>query len=92
MVSFVLRSLREAAAVIPRAERATLSERDADRVDGLLKHPLARNRRLFAAARTLPHASRCILSPRGGQERNGMRWRSLPSQYRLTPLIASMIE
>lgn len=55
ITSFVLRAaLREAAAVIARSERVTLSKRDTALVIELLAHPPAPNRKLLAAARGLP--------------------------------------
>jgi uncharacterized protein (DUF1778 family) len=55
MTDFILRTtLREAQAVIARAEKLKLSARDSRRVLQLLEKPPAPNARLLAAARALP--------------------------------------
>jgi uncharacterized protein (DUF1778 family) len=55
LTSFVLRTVLPAAqAVIERAGRAELSERDSLYVLDLLEHPPRPNERLLAAARALP--------------------------------------
>jgi uncharacterized protein (DUF1778 family) len=55
LTDFVLRhTLLAAKAVIEKAERVQLSERDSLRVLDLLENPPAPNARLMAAARRLP--------------------------------------
>ena len=55
LTDFVLRhTLLAAKAVIEKAERVQLSERDSLRVLDLIEHPPAPNARLMAAARRLP--------------------------------------
>jgi uncharacterized protein (DUF1778 family) len=55
LTDFVLRhALLAAKAVIEKAERVQLSERDSLRVLDLLENPPAPNARLMAAARRLP--------------------------------------
>ncbi len=52
---FVLRTVLPAAhAVIERAERVELSERDSLRILDLLEHPPLPNQRLLAAAQAMP--------------------------------------
>lgn len=58
LTEFILRNvLRAADAVIDKAERVVLSERDSLRVLDLLEHPPVPNARLMAAARALPDSA-----------------------------------
>jgi uncharacterized protein (DUF1778 family) len=57
LTDFILRNALQAAdAVIDKAERMVLSERDSLRVLDLLENPPEPNERLIAAARALPTA------------------------------------
>ena len=57
LTDFILRNALQAAdAVIDKAERLVLSERDSLRVLDLLENPPKPNERLLAAARALPAA------------------------------------